>query len=249
MRVLLRLLVMGSVGLWSFAAHPAIGAPAFQVSESPSPEPTTEPTPVPTTEPSPEPTLAPSPEPTTGSTPAPTTEPTGAPSETSATVTGSGSDGGPEDAGETPVAWWQWVLLALLLVGGLAAMTLARRRPPTRDEAGQGRQVLLAQIQRLATRSSEVAPTDEEIQYQRATVEALMPLLRAEVGREPEADTRRRLEGVFVALASLGRALKSARGTALRSDERSRVQTVASELDDRLAVIRSEITDEVDGET
>jgi hypothetical protein len=228
--------LLGSLASWSPAVQLATATPVFQASESPSPEPTSEPTAAPT----PEPTAEPSPEPTLE----PSEEPTIAPSEGPSSAAGAGSGG---DAGgtsdETPVAWWQWLLLALLLVGGLAAMAFARRRPPSRIEVGQRREVLLAQIQRLATRSSEVAATDDEIGYQRATVEALMPLLRVEVERERDPQARRGLEGVTGVLAGLGRALKSARGTALRSEERARVHEVAAELDERLAGVRSETSD------
>ncbi len=230
MRTIARWFVLGAVAClawWSLAVVPVKAAPLFQ-----TPEPTEEPSPEPTEEPSPEPTEEPSPEPTEEQTPEPTEEPTTTPA-------GSGAPSEEPGGEETPASWWQWIVLGLLLVGGLAAMAAARRRPPSPGEVGEGREALLAQLQRLATRSSEVAATDDEIRYQRAAIGSLEPPLTHEIAVEPEALVRRDLEQVSSALRDLSAALKAARGTSTGSHERRHVHAVASSLSDRVAALRS----------
>lgn len=200
-----------SLAWWSVAGVPAAAVPLFQ-----TPEPTEEPTPEPTEKPTPTPAES------------------GPPSEERDRGPGS-EDGG----GETAASWWQWVVLGVLLVGGLAAMAAARRRPPSPEEVGRGREALLAQLQRLATRSSEMAATDEEIRYQRAAIDSLDPLLTHEIAMEPDAPVRRDLEQASSALRDLSAALKAARGASAGSEERRHVHAVASSLGNRLAALRS----------
>jgi hypothetical protein len=125
---------------------------------------------------------------------------------------------------------WQWILIGVLVLGALGVLTAARKRGPEAAEAVESTEALLAQYRRIATRSEQTAPTDEEIAYQRAALGALKPHLDRTIAAARTGDEREALRAIKASASDLRRVLRAAKGTALKSPERAAVAEAAGAL-------------------
>ncbi len=125
------------------------------------------------------------------------------------------------------------------MAGALAALASARRRSPDTAAARANRDALLAQLQRLAIRARTSAPTDEEIAYETAVLNALEPLVVDAIAREQDAHVRGTLREILADLRQLQATLRAARRVAIGSQDRARVAAVAGTLGEGLARVRA----------
>ncbi len=139
--------------------------------------------------------------------------------------------------GSTGAPAWQWVLLAALVVAALAAMALARGRPPTVDHA-ESAPALLAQLQQIATRSGSTVPTREEVSYQLAALDSLASVLGDVIDATTDTDRRMALVDLDDAVGRLRGALEAVAAYPDAKQGRVDVHTAANVLSDRVSAIR-----------
>ena len=153
-------------------------------------------------------TVAPTAAPTAPPTAPPTAAPTQPPvSEPATTVAPGGEvDGDGEDDGAT--AWWPWVLLGVLVLGGLVLLARRRRAPSWQERTVR----LLDELQRIATTLAALPP--ESVRVVAANEAGALATARAGlaalVADAPDDATRSALAALTQPVAELHVAVSSA---------------------------------------